>query len=87
MLRKNLLYQDLIKITYDFSRDDCRFPHVLPEAPFPHHQGPPFGGRGGHRPRPSQHHVNGLGGIEDKLATMNIQEVRSHRPDPDSGHH
>ncbi|KAK7694976.1 hypothetical protein QCA50_002164 [Cerrena zonata] len=54
--------------------DDCRFPHVLPEAPFPHHQGPPFGGRGGHRPRPSQHHVNGLGGIEDKLATMNIQE-------------
>ena len=86
-LRNFSLYQDLIKITYTFSSDDCRFPHIAPEVPLPPHHGPPFSIRGAHRPRPSQHHVNGLGGIEDKLATMNIQEVRSERPDPDSGHH
>ncbi|KAI0080340.1 hypothetical protein K474DRAFT_1704890 [Panus rudis PR-1116 ss-1] len=48
--------------------DDCRFPHVLPDGPASH-----FAGRGGHRPRPSTY-VNGYTGIEDKLATMTVNE-------------
>ncbi|CAL1695190.1 unnamed protein product [Somion occarium] len=52
--------------------DDCRFPHVLPDGPLPH-QVPHFNGRGGHRPRASTY-VNGYVGLEDKLASMNIQD-------------
>ncbi|KAL4241632.1 hypothetical protein ABKN59_000806 [Abortiporus biennis] len=52
--------------------DDCRFPHVMPDGSAPHHL-PHFASRGGHRPRPGTH-LNGIAAVEDKLATMNIQD-------------
>ncbi|KZT75088.1 hypothetical protein DAEQUDRAFT_761050 [Daedalea quercina L-15889] len=56
--------------------DDCRFPHILPEHQLPYHPAhhpPHFGGRGGHRPRPSVP-VNGFGSLEDKFSAMTVQD-------------
>ncbi len=61
-------------------RDDCRFPHVLPDGTpiHPHHYAP----RGGHRQRPSIH-TNGHTGLEDRFAALTTQEpVNSVQPQP-----
>ncbi|TFY63130.1 hypothetical protein EVJ58_g3438 [Rhodofomes roseus] len=57
-------------------KDDCRFPHIMPENQLPYHPAhhpPHFGGRGGHRPRPSAP-VNGFGSLEDKFSAMTVQD-------------
>ncbi|KAI0936709.1 hypothetical protein AcV5_004781 [Taiwanofungus camphoratus] len=54
--------------------DECRFPHVLPDASAPHHPSH-FSARGGHRPRPSVH-ANGITTIEEKLSVMTVQDDR-----------
>ncbi|KAI0322164.1 hypothetical protein OF83DRAFT_1161407 [Amylostereum chailletii] len=58
--------------------DECRFPHVLSEAPA--HQ-PPFAGRGGRfRPPPQHQHANGINGmngvngLEEGLAALNVRD-------------
>ncbi|TFK92804.1 hypothetical protein K466DRAFT_594949 [Polyporus arcularius HHB13444] len=53
--------------------DDCRFPHVLPDAPG-NHQPSHFSVRGGHRPRPP-FHANGMATLEEKFAALTTQEV------------
>ena len=59
-----------IQGSFLFYRDECRFPHVLPDAPAPVHQAH-FVPRGGHRLRPSGN-VNVL---EEKLSSMTLQDV------------
>ncbi|TFY78167.1 hypothetical protein EWM64_g5847 [Hericium alpestre] len=62
-------------------RDECRFPHVLPDAPGAHQ--PHFAGRGGRfRPPPP---MNGVAGIEEKLANMNVQDNAPPQHQPSSG--
>ncbi|KII94153.1 hypothetical protein PLICRDRAFT_50137 [Plicaturopsis crispa FD-325 SS-3] len=52
--------------------DECRFPHVIPEGPGPHHQAP-FASRGPPRPR-APPNGNGYATIEEKLSTMAIKD-------------
>ncbi|KAH9937223.1 uncharacterized protein B0H18DRAFT_1081474 [Fomitopsis serialis] len=62
--------------------DDCRFPHVMPENQLPYHPAhhpPHFGGRGGHRSRPSIP-VNG-----DKFSAMTVQDQQQ-QPDGQPNH-
>lgn len=47
----------------------------MPDGSIPHN-GNQFGGRGGHRPRPSVH-TNGTTGLEEKFASLSTQEVRA----------
>lgn len=59
-------------------RDDCRFPHVLPESagtPTQSSFTPPRGGA----PRARSHvnGPNGLGNLESKLGNMSIRDVRN----------
>lgn len=56
-------------------RDDCRFPHVMPEGSAPHYQGnfPTRGG--GPRPRGISN-GNTYKMIEEKFAAMAVQEVK-----------
>ncbi|KAF5385164.1 hypothetical protein D9615_001348 [Tricholomella constricta] len=51
--------------------DDCRFPHVLPDANGTHHI-PYFSGRGG--PRPRHPNGNGIAAINEKLSGMSIRD-------------
>ncbi|KAH8102571.1 hypothetical protein BXZ70DRAFT_905894 [Cristinia sonorae] len=55
--------------------DDCRFPHVLSDGQAPHNA-PFMNGRGGHRHRPAPH-VNGFGAVEEKLASLTIQDEQT----------
>ncbi|KZT05834.1 uncharacterized protein LAESUDRAFT_743609 [Laetiporus sulphureus 93-53] len=67
--------------------DECRFPHILPDASFqyhPAHHPPHFSGRGGHRPRASSH-MNGVPGIEEKIANMSVQEQDGQPAQPRAG--
>ena len=50
-------------------RDDCRFPHVLPDG-----SGPGMHARVGPRPRPHSF-GNGLNGIEERMGAMQLREV------------
>lgn len=66
--------------THFITRDDCRFPHVLPDGTpiHTHHYAP----RGGHRQRPSIH-TNGHTGLADRFAALTTQEpVNSVQPQP-----
>lgn len=58
---------------YFFHSDECRFPHVMPDGPVPHHQNH-LGSRSGiSRPRPSNNHPFKV--IEEKFGAMTLQEV------------
>lgn len=66
----------LVHFANGLYRDECRFPHVMPEGPLPHHSGqfPSRGGsrgRGGHNNNGSHHFKV----IEEKFAAMALQEV------------
>ncbi|KAI0066457.1 hypothetical protein BV25DRAFT_1796507 [Artomyces pyxidatus] len=51
--------------------DECRFPHVMPDPSAPAN-GNHFSGRGGRfRPQP---HMNGVSHLEEKLASLNVNE-------------
>ena len=60
--------------TESYPRDDCRFPHILPDGTTQQHTTNHVPGRGGHRPRPSIH-TNGVAGLEEKFATLTTQDV------------
>ncbi|KAG5647545.1 hypothetical protein DXG03_008898 [Asterophora parasitica] len=54
--------------------DDCRFPHVLPDANGAPHHIPYFAGRNGPRPRHPNGNGNGIAAINEKLAGISIQQ-------------
>ena len=58
------------------NRDDCRFPHVLPDG-----SGPGMHARVGPRPRPHSF-GNGLNGIEERMGAMQLREVSGIRTRP-----
>lgn len=70
---KDFLSHVKVRRLIEFNSDECRFPHVLPDAPAPSHL-PHFAPRGGHRPRPSFHAAN-VNAIEENLSTMTVQDV------------
>jgi hypothetical protein len=74
--KNGLVYHSFVSIIFSLTfcdSDDCRFPHVTPEGPIPHHGY--FSGRGsGSRPR-GHINGNGFGAIDEKLGGTSIRDV------------